>query len=417
MATGTLRKEERASGAVWVYRWQTTRAADGKRVENTRVVGKLKDIGSSEAAAWRKVSSLSLDLLADDAAESRELTFKDLATHYQQNELKKTSGVGVRAVETVTVHELNLRRWILPRWGEIPVTQIRPLAIEQWFESLATNIVATDANDGNKGPLRWPTIGKLKSIMSLVFKHAQRHDLIPAAVDSNGRPTNPVLLARTKSESDYEAVIVSPEQMIVMLAELDSDDTLLQWTAALLIAVTGLRAEEAFALQWQDVDWGKFLINIERGWSKGKITAGKTKLSMTQVAMHPALAEALQHWRHETAYGRDEDWVFPSKKKKGKIPRTPGVAAQDYLRPAAIKAGVITEDYTGRFGWHNLRHSLATFFGTKEGISLATIQAMLRHSKPATTALYLHRVNKSHLEAQGQFLAAIKISPKLEKVG
>jgi len=42
---------------------------------------------------------------------------------------------------------------------------------------------------------------------------------------------------------------------------------------------------------------------------------------------------------------------------------------------------------------------------------------MLRHAKPRTTALYLHRVNKAHLEAQGKFLAAIKISPKVEKVG
>ena len=107
----------------------------------------------------------------------------------------------------------------------------------------------------------------------------------------------------------------------------------------------------------------------------------------------------------------------PSKKKKGKIPRTPGIAAQDYLDPAAVKAGVIAEDYRGRFGWHNLRHSLATFFGTDEEVSLATSQPMLRHAKPRTTALYLHRVNKAHLEAQGEFLAAIKISPKVEKVG
>jgi len=414
---GTLRKEERASGEVWVYRWQTTRSSDGKRVEHTRVVGKVKEIGSSEAAAWREVARLGLDLLSTETAAVRELTFKDLATHYQGTELKKKSGVGVRADETVTVQELNLRRWILPRWGEIPVSQIKPLAIEQWFESLATNVVAMGITDDEQGPLKWPTVGKIKSLMSLVYKHAQRHELIPAAVDSNGRPTNPVLLARVKSESDYEAVIVSPEEMIVILAELDSDDTVLEWTAALLIATTGLRAEEAFGLQWHDVDWDKFLINIKRCWSKGKITAGKTTLSMTQVAMHPALSEALHRWRRETAYGRDEDWVFASKKKKGAIPRTPGVAAQDYLRPAAVKAGVITQDYAGRFGWHNLRHSLATFFGTKEEITLATIQAMMRHSKPGTTVRYMHRVNKTHLDAQGKFLAAINISPELKKLG
>jgi hypothetical protein len=33
---------------------------------------------------------------------------------------------------------------------------------------------------------------------------------------------------------------------------------------------------------------------------------------------------------------------------------------QKYLRPAAIKAGVIKEDERVRFGFHNFRHSLAS---------------------------------------------------------
>ena len=51
--------------------------------------------------------------------------------------------------------------------------------------------------------------------------------------------------------------------------------------------------------------------------------------------------------------------MFASNKTKGKTPRTAGVARQDYLRPAAVKAGVIPTDYRHRFGWRNLRHSLA----------------------------------------------------------
>lgn len=41
--------------------------------------------------------------------------------------------------------------------------------------------------------------------------------------------------------------------------------------------------EEAFGLKWSDIDWQKGQINIRRGWSKGKETAGKTKVSMTRV--------------------------------------------------------------------------------------------------------------------------------------
>ena len=34
---------------------------------------------------------------------------------------------------------------------------------------------------------------------------------------------------------------------------------------------------------------------------------------------------------------------------------------EDYLRPAAVKAGVIAAGDSCRFGFHNLRHSLASF--------------------------------------------------------
>jgi hypothetical protein len=74
--------------------------------------------------------------------------------------------------------------------------------------------------------------------MSQVFKHAQRYELIPAAIDMDGRPTNPVVLARSESGSNYEARVVSPEQMIIILNELDSPETQLEWTLALLHAAT-----------------------------------------------------------------------------------------------------------------------------------------------------------------------------------
>lgn len=277
-----------------------------------------------------------------------------------------------------------------------------PLEIEAWFEAL------TSPSGEKKAPFKWTSIAKIKSIMSQVFRHAQRHELIPAAIGKDGRPTNPVLLARSESGSGYEAAVVSAEQMIVILNELNNPETRLELMLALLHAATALRPEEAFGLKWMDIDWRKGQINIRRGWSKGKETAGKNEGSMTQVVMHPALAQALQEWRRESRYASDSDWVFASSRSKGKKPRSAGVAGQDYLRPAAVKAGVIPAGYKGRFGWHNLRHSLATFFAANE-VNLPVIQSVLRHSKPSTTAVYTHRVNAAQLAAQAKYLEAIKV--------
>ena len=92
-------------------------------------------------------------------------------------------------------------------------------------------------------------MSKVKSMMAQVFKHAQRHELIPATIDKDGRPSNPVILARTESGSNYEAVVVTPEEMVIILNELDSADTRLEWTLALLHAATALRPEESFGLK------------------------------------------------------------------------------------------------------------------------------------------------------------------------
>jgi integrase len=407
LGKGTVSKKQRANGLTWIYRFQTMRALDGKKVENTKVVGLVKDIGASEAAAWKEVRHLGLDNNIDQP-KGFQPTFRELAEHFREHELRKEHGIAVKAKETVNTAELLLDRWVLPRWGGKDAADIKPLEIEAWFEAL------TFLPQGKKNaPLSWGTVAKLKSIMAQVFKHAQRHELIPATIGSDGRPTNPVVLARSESGSSYEARVVNPEQMIVILKELDSPETQLEWTLALLHAATGLRPEEAFGLKWSDIDWHRGEIHINRAWSKGKVTPGKTKGSMTSVVMHRALGEALADWRRQTCYAGDDDWVFASKKGKGKIPRTPSIAAQDYLRPAAVKAGVIPAGYRGRFGWHNLRHSLATFFAANQ-VSLPVIQSALRHTRPSTTALYTHRVNAPQLAAQQKFLEAINITPAAE---
>jgi len=80
---------------------------------------------------------------------------------------------------------------------------------------------------------------------------------------------------------------------------------------------------------------------------------------------------------------------------------------EDYLRPAAVAAGVLAKDDSRRFGFHNLRHSLASFV-VRTKTDPKTVQALLRHSDVKTTLqLYAHSVSEDRLAAQGQMLEAI----------
>jgi hypothetical protein len=57
--------------------------------------------------------------------------------------------------------------------------------------------------------------------VSQIFGHAQRHGLIPAEMIFNPLRHPKFGGARCKTQSDYEATVVTPDQMIAILAQLD----------------------------------------------------------------------------------------------------------------------------------------------------------------------------------------------------
>jgi len=61
-----------------------------------------------------------------------------------------------------------------------------------------------------------------------------------------------------------------------------------------------------------------------------------------------------------------------------------------------------------RFGFHNLRHSLASFLVNK-GTDVKTVQTLMRHSNVHTTLdLYAHAMSDAKLLAQRQMMEAMK---------
>ena len=78
------------------------------------MIGLVKDIGRSEVDAWLEVGRLGLNIIKVDQPVVHEPTFGELAEHFRLHELKKKSGIALKASETVDVAELNLDGWVLP---------------------------------------------------------------------------------------------------------------------------------------------------------------------------------------------------------------------------------------------------------------------------------------------------------------
>jgi len=382
---GWLKRERRKEGETWMLYFRTLRESDGKRVENKIPIGLVSKF-PSKACAWREVERQHLQINQPDFR--RRVTFTDLAEHYMKYELgDQTESVNPKSHTTIGTYKRVLRNRLLPRWGNRVALSIEPLEIENWLRAVKRDEC-----------LENPTLDKARRVMSLVYKHGQRYGLIPRDQESN-----PLRFVRCKTQSNYEAVILTPEQAFAVLLYLPEPER----TLTLLAAGTGLRTSECLGLQWQDVAFRESLIRVRRTWSWGKVGLPKSKASQAPVPMHPMLATFVERWMQRTAYAQPSDWVFPSLKLKGKQPRVANMLVTDYLRPAAVKAGVIAADWGGRFGFHNFRHSLASYL-VRSKTDPKTVQALLRHSDVKTTLqLYSHSVGEDRMLAQGSVLQAI----------
>jgi len=97
----------------------------------------------------------------------------------------------------------------------------------------------------------------------------------------------------------------------------------------------------------------------------------------------------------------------PSLKLKGKKPRVANMIVSDYLRPAAVRAGVLKPQDPVRFGFHTFRHSLASFL-VHSKTDVKTVQSLLRHADVKTTLqLYTHTIDEAKMAAEGAVLNAI----------
>lgn len=382
---GWLKKERRKEGETWMLYFRTLRESDGKRVENKTSIGLVSKF-PSKASVWREVERQHLHINEPDFRG--RVTFADLANHYIKYELgEQTESVSPKSHTTIGAYRRVLRNRLLPRWGDRVALSIEPLEIENWLRA-----VKRDERLEN------PTLDKARRVMSLVYKHAQRYGLIPRNQESN-----PVVFVRCKTQSDYEAIILAPEQAFAVLLQLPEPER----TLALLAAGTGLRISECLGLQWQDVNFDESQIQVRRTWTWGKVGLPKSKASQAPVPLHPLLAKFVRLWKKETTYAKPTDWVFPSTKLKGTQPRVANMLVSDYLRPAAVRAGVIAADWDGRFGFHNFRHSLASYL-VRSKTDPKTVQALLRHSDVKTTLqLYSHSVSEDRMLAQGSVLQAI----------
>lgn len=382
---GSLKKVPRKAGETWVLRYRVN--SGERRVEHIKVVGFVRDF-PKENDARREADRLLVRI--NEEAEDTRIHFDALAEHYLKSDFGEDA-VRPKSLTTVPIVEHYVRAYLAEQWADRIADDIKPLEIQKWLKSL---------HDEKK--LAWTTVSKIKGLMHRTYKIGQRHELVTR---------NPVQHVETRTKTDYRAIVITPAQTLTILESLSNP---LHYALVLTCAATALRSSEILSLRWSDIFWAEERIRISKRWAKGEDGETKTDASNGYVPLHPALADRLSAWQSRSPYPDPEDFLFASETKKGKAPLYASTFVADYLRPAAIKAGVPIA--TGqRFGLHNLRHSLSNWLVNKAKADPKTVQSLLRHSKIQTTLdLYTQGDSDETLSAQGLFLNAVGLTQRVQ---
>jgi integrase/recombinase XerD len=160
-------------------------------------------------------------------------------------------------------------------------------------------------------------------------------------------------------------VVLSPNELIRFFAAVAN----LKHRASLMTAyAAGLRVAEVAALQVSDIDSQRMVLRVRQG--KGR--------KDRYVMLSPVLLEILRaFWK----VARPQTWLFPNPSGEG--PLTPAAVMKACRR--AGRASGLEKHVTV----HTLRHSFATHL-LEAGTDLRTIQVLLGHDSPRTTAIYTH---------------------------
>jgi len=324
-------------------------------------------------------------------------TFKSLIEHYRDREMRMDNH-DKKAYSTKNRNESYLRKWIVPRWGEYRPSDIKSVAVEEWLDSLVL-----DAGKKKGKPLAGGTKVKIRNIMSAIFRHGMRHELLPRV-----EATNPMKYVRQSGKRQSIPVVLEVEQFQSLFGALQQRER----TMVLVDCGSGLRCGELIGLQWRDIDFARKQMSVTR--SVVEMVTGKVKTEASQktVPLDDFMIEELLAWYRITPYQNPEDWVFASDSpragaRRGKQPYWPMTIMRMFIKPVAKRLGI------GNISWHTFRHTYSCLLHAN-GEDPKVVQELLRHSSiKVTMDIYTQAVTSAKRKAQSRVVQMIVPKPTL----
>lgn len=253
---------------------------------------------------------------------------------------------------------------IIPKWGESLLTDLKARPVKLWLQGLEGQ-----TPKGEPKSLTPKSLVHIKALIGQLWDFAALCEYVSAS------DRNPMELVTIKGASKRQRIPASltEDQFQKFAGELAEPVR----TIALVCVSFGLRISECLGLKWSDVDWINGRLSVSRGIVRQHTGDLKTEGSRRTMGVNPEFLPVFAEWRKKSQFTEDQDWVFASPVKLGRLPVSYPYVLQSF-QAAALRAGI------GPVSTHSMRHTFRSWLDAC-GTSIAVQQKMMRHADIRTT--------------------------------
>jgi len=245
--------------------------------------------------------------------------------------------------EKTLVYRKTVFRRFLAHAGNMPAAAITAEQVENYLLTRPTN----------------HNFNKDRTELMRLFSWAHRRFLLPH---------NPVFFVEKLSVDRTQKVIPTPKDIAKMLMAAGPDRPLL-----LVLFHTMARIDEILRLKWEDVNFQEKAVRL---WTR-KRRGGNWEFDW--LAMNDDLEQVL--WGLWQKREQDE-WVFFNR-----------VQGTRYLYRPKLMGTICRNAGVSKYGFHTIRHFVASYLFDKKKVSLPVISKLLRHKSLQTTERYLQAID------------------------
>ena len=364
--------------SLWYVILEAERGVDGKRRQ--RWHGGYKSL--EHALAMR--DEFKLQIINGTYVSRRKLSYEEWAQDFWIPSVRNR-------VKPSTLHgyEQDLRLYIYPRLGKVPLTSISAEGIDRLYRSLLID-------GGARGKaLSVATVCGVHSILSNSLEQAFDFGFI------NKNPATKVRAPKEKTRLKSAESCWSIPELQLFLKEIEGDP--LEMILRLAV-MTGMRRGEILGLRWRDVDFDNSRISVCSSiiHVRNQVVVSTPKSNRARsIQLDEETLDRLRVFRMD-----QQAW--------GEQPEDDGFAADLVFRepngkrfvPAQVTARfnkLLSEIPVRRIRFHDLRHTHASLC-VAMGIPINVVQQRLGHARPETTLnLYAHVLPGTQNEAARLF--------------